>query len=267
METVFDIAILFAQILCLQGKIFLPAPILNGLAGEQNNICPTSESLATARENLKNSASSALSVLVLKPECGDGLWSQVVSLDMTDSSQQCPSPWVEYSNPVRSCSRPSNAGATCRLVSYPVLSRSYQRVCGRIRAYSVRTPDGFANFSGRSLENYVDGVSLAYSAERKHIWAFAAGAHCPCNTGTNYPQPSFVPSDQFFCNSRVSNVALWDGDCTQTQSPECCQLNSPPWFSVQLPDATTDAIDVRLCGDQAPADEDVNIQQIEIYVQ
>ena len=67
METVFAVTVVFAQILCLQGEIFLPVPMLNR---EQDSICPTSESLATAKEETKNSVRDALSLLVFKPECG-----------------------------------------------------------------------------------------------------------------------------------------------------------------------------------------------------
>ena len=43
--------------------------------------------------------------------------------------------------------------------------------------------------------------------------------------------------------------------------------NSPPWFSVQLPAQTTDAIEVRICCDQSTDDEDVPVELIETYVQ
>ena len=41
---------------------------------------------------------------------------------------------------------------------------------------------------------------------------------------------------------------------------------SPPWFSVELPNPTTDDIEVRLCVPQ-PTYDDVAIQLLELYVQ
>ena len=42
------------------------------------------------------------------------------------------------------------------------------------------------------------------------------------------------------------NDILWDGqNCTSTST--CCQLNNPPWFTKNLPNATTDDIELRLC--------------------
>ena len=40
-----------------------------------------------------------------------------------------------------------------------------------------------------------------------------------------------------------------------------------PWFSVELSTHTTDRIEVRICGDEGTNNEDVPIEQLEIYVQ
>ena len=58
---------------------------------------------------------------------------------------------------------------------------------------------------------------------------------------------------------------LWDGqNCTSTSA--CCRLNNPPWFTKQLPAATTDDFELRLCTDFSPAHNDVPIELIELYV-
>ena len=57
---------------------------------------------------------------------------------------------------------------------------------------------------------------------------------------------------------------LWDGqNCTSSST--CCSFNNPPYFTKQLPNPTTDDLEVRLClyggsGDDAP------IEFIELYV-
>ena len=79
---------------------------------------------------------------------------------------------------------------------------------------------------------------------------------CPCAGGT--AAPSYVGND-YFCESGNSlgeaaavlyaSDPFWDGEgCA---SPPCCDLTSPPgvtasWFCKQLPQATTDDIEVRI---------------------
>ena len=59
---------------------------------------------------------------------------------------------------------------------------------------------------------------------------------------------------------------LWNGHGCYDQS-SCCSFNNPPWFCKQLPQPTTDDIQLRLCGDEeAFVNEDSPIQQIEIYI-
>ena len=144
-------------------------------------------------------------------------------------------------------------------------------MCGRIRGYQF-------------------GVTIAfyYSFEgsRQHIWTFAAGLSevttrypndsCPCDAASYSAVPSFVGND-YFCESGLhsewnfvlalySNDVLWDGqDCTATST--CCQFNNPPWFTKNLPNATTDDIELRICTEDSPVITDVPIELIELYVQ
>ena len=61
-----------------------------------------------------------------------------------------------------------------------------------------------------------------------------------------------------------SSDALWDGE--QCEGECCSNGRSPPWFSVELPNPTTDDIEVRICIPQANYD-DVVIELLEIYIQ
>ena len=83
--------------------------------------------------------------------------------------------------------------------------------------------------------------------------------------GNNYFCESGNPTDSFDDNHFFSNDPLWDGQ--QCEGTCCTGTNSPPWFSVQLPAPTTDAIKVSICCDQDTNDEDVPVKLIEIYVQ
>jgi len=49
--------------------------------------------------------------------------------------------------------------------------------------------------------------------------------------------------------------------------PVSVPFNSPPWFCRQLPQATTDDIEVRICGDEfITSNEDTTVKVIEIYI-
>ena len=102
---------------------------------------------------------------------------------------------------------------------------------------------------------------------------------CPCVNPDNIATvPSYV-ADKYFCESGVpypdsytltretlyTDDPLWDGDGCGPDS-DCCSFNSPPSFTVELPSATTDDIEVRNCANQATTDEDVGIELIEFYI-
>ena len=145
-------------------------------------------------------------------------------------------------------------------------------------------------FSNPNIDmSYVDGVSLTHgSSSRQHIWTFASAINedelntdskCPCtNTAISNmvpPRPSFVGYD-YFCDTAViigfngssfySDDPLWDGAGCGPQST-CCSFNSPPWFYKQLPQITTDNIEMRVCRDQERANEDIAVEIVELYVQ
>ena len=225
--------------------------------------CPSSDTLVSARSNLK----ADIHQLFLDSPCGGIGWAPVVSLDLGDPAQTCPSPWIESATPERSCVAPNNAN-NCQGLSFPVSGLTYNRVCGRAVGYGVNTPDAFADFNNHNDINlpYLDGVSVTYGSPRQHIWSFAAGFpfQCPCdsNYNGNHPSPAFV-GDNYFCDGNY-NGALWDGlDCTTT----CCTSNPPNLFNVTLPAPSSDPIEVRICTDQSEADENVHIRFLEFFVQ
>ena len=144
-------------------------------------------------------------------------------------------------------------------------------MCGKIKAYQFGVPDAFyAYFLDNTLtidDAYVSGLSVTHSNPRQHIWTFANGLAeiyafvevCPCDTNLSLPVPTFVGED-YFCESGVNeqydgnshygvfhlNDALWDGqDCISSST--CCTRNSPPYFTRQLPQATSDDIEARIC--------------------
>ena len=157
----------------------------------------------------------------------------------------------------------------------------YSRVCGRIIAYQLGTPEGFSRDQNqRSLDNaYVDGISITFSHPRNHIWTFAAARsqnRCPCIESGN-PAPPFV-NGSYFCEVGVFDAGinftdsnpLWDGQGCAGSST-CCEFNNPPWFCQQLPQPTTEDIEIRIMGYVVGRfsleEEDTPVQLIEIFVQ
>ena len=221
--------------------------------------------------------------------CGNitGGWMRVGELDMTNSSTQCPSGFRQRTDSnIHTCVRNSNSRG-CSSVTLYTSNIHYSRVCGKIKAYQFGSPDAFSTHTNNIDSYYVDGVSLTHGSPRQHIWTFVA-AHgenttyvvfkCPCtniNTANRAaPPPAFVGND-YFCDTGSNNTArgifysddpLWDGaGCGPLNT--CCSLNNPPWFYRQLPQPTTDDIEMRVCRDEAKSNEDIAIEMFDIYIQ
>jgi len=206
-----------------------------------------------------------------------GGFTRVANLNMSNPSEQCPGELVlqTYSSePRRLCGRGSS-GAGCLSAVYNTYGISYSHVCGRVIGYQYASPDGFPG--ELSIEGpYVDGVSLTHGepGTRVHIWSLAA-FWPPVATSNNPCQsaPTFV-GNNYFCDSGsqtnnwnsilYASDPLWDG-----QGPD--ELISPsgvtaPWFCRQLPQTTTDDIEVRICGNSDTTDEDTPVEIIELYI-
>ena len=69
--------------------------------------------------------------------CGSGGgWTRLAYLDMTDSTENCPSGFKLYqSGGVRACGRPTSSGGSCVSVQFPSNGISYSQVCGRVVGY------------------------------------------------------------------------------------------------------------------------------------
>jgi hypothetical protein len=173
---------------------------------------------------------------------------------------------------------------------------TYNRVCGRITAYQIGTPDAFY----QSITNdgvlspdidrpYIDGISITHGStgSRQHIWTFVTAfgegpirhvTHtCGCNDpGIVWPYTTagtFI-GDDYFCESGVKDAsaqhgvfypshAIWDG--TGCNFGTCCEFSNPPWFCKALPQPTTDDLEVRICHDESL--EGSPIELMELYVQ
>ena len=78
-----------------------------------------------------------------------------------------------------------------------------------------------------------------------------------CDTGS--------PDDGSQFNTFYGDDPLWDG--AGCESPNtCCSFNTPPWFYRQLPQTTTDNIEMRVCTNENRNDEDIAIEMVDIFV-
>ena len=221
----------------------------------------------------------------------DSYWTRMAYLNMTDSSQTCPSAWATVNTPVRACGRQLSNHGSCNSVFYSSNRLSYTQVCGRINGYQFGSPNAFWSYVTRniSLDSwYVDGVSLTHGppGSRTHVWTFVNAWYetdidlnriCTCMLSNYSEQPFTVPSfvgNNYFCatgsrgnpgSTVLHNNPLWDGvGCTGSNT--CCQFNQPPWFCRTLPTATSDDLEVRICADQETSNENTYISNIELYV-
>ena len=216
---------------------------------------------------------------------------RLASIDINDTSSNCPSGLRTITSPRRMCSR-NNSDSDYSLV-FPVQGVHYSQVCGKIIGYQQGSPDAFSphNHHGqRTIDSgYADGVSLTYGRNpRKHIWTFVAALHeyynigrlnaCPSSDTRISPPPAvpnFVGHD-YFCDTGSENRfqytlfygddPLWDGaGCGPYNT--CCSWNSPPWFLKNISPPTSDDIEMRLLVDESQSNENIYIESLEVYVQ
>ena len=282
--------------LSLLNAVNIIDPIVSAEKTSQGT-CPSIEVRDASRQNITNVVKALVSAYICESDtrcrylgsnCGPGEWRQVAYLNMSDPTQQCPSAWREYNTGgVRACGRPVTIVGSCAQVQYPSNNSQYSRVCGRAIGYQYGTTDAFGNVAlGRTIDSYyVYGVSFTHGSPRTHIWTLAAGLteresishaqyNCPCAHQTMQVPPLFVGND-YYCESGnptgtyithhlYSEDPLWDGG--QCEGECCSNGKSPPWFSVELTNPTTDDIEVRICCPQGTFD-DVAIQLMELYIQ
>ena len=198
---------------------------------------------------------------------------------MTDPNQTCPAGFkLNTYRSRRLCGRKTGS---CASIAVPVKGQRYTEVRGRVIGYQYASTDAFLS-GGTNIDGvYVDGVSITHGkSPRKHVWTLGCGlisyansaSSCP-GTGYGKPQPAFV-ANNYFCTSgnfaasgwvaKLYDVPLWS-----TITGNCGHCNSRyevPYFCTQLPQATTEDLEVRVCANQGVADEDIQVEAIELFI-
>lgn len=227
--------------------------------------------------------------------CGGitGGWMQVANINMNDTSHTCPPGLTENNTQtVRSCTVSYLNTPGCSSAAINTFGTEYSLVCGKLIGYQFGKAISFYPYFANSYSidsYYVDGVSLTHgTSPRQHIWTFAVAldeegdynGQCPCINTRNTRSPR-IPSwvgDDYFCDTGATWQAtagtfyrddpLWDGEgCGEYNT--CCSFNTPPWFSKQLSNATTDNIELRICIYNYISQyyHEVLLETIELYVQ
>ena len=188
--------------------------------------------------------------------CGGvtGGWMRVAHLNMSNSSEQCPSGLTQrHFDNLRTCVRPEELGG-CNSINISSII-PYSKVCGSVIAYQYGALDAYRGYynaihlRGETLtleDHFVDGVVLTHGNPRQHIWTFIAArdelvshnwSGCPClRPGFANPPPPFI-GNNYFCatgserhfrtDTFYGDDPLWDGDGCSPRNT-CCSFNTPP---------------------------------------
>ena len=274
--------ILYLVATVLQGQGQLPIKTPPVTTTSTTDECPSDDSRQASLDrlqNIKNKIIYQISGSLLQTlHCGPGEWRRMFYLNASTSDQLCPGQWNLVTSPVRGC---AGASYSCHSAFSDNINTEYIKVCGRMIGEGVSSLDGcYRHISGQTTTegNYLDGVSVTHGApgSRTHIWSFGAGhpaggglvARCPCDSSNHgdAPLPPAEVGDNYFCDRADGFDPLWTRESCTNDNP-CCSFHNPPYFSVQLPAATTDRIELRICTDQDQRDEAVLVLFAEVYVQ
>ncbi len=213
-----------------------------------------------------------------------GGWMRVAHLNMADPTHHCPTGFRKIETPLRTCGRP---GRGCYATTYSVDGISYSRVCGKIKAYDTAVLARYFRFILlQPCTNYWWRIrwwsqvnSWSKSSQTHYLfWTFANAVH-----RTPVQRPTLLTLGLYHLllatttsvilvavtilqtSSTARTHYIWDGaGCGGTST--CCQFNNPPWFCKQLPQPTTDDIELRLCAvGLYTNDEDIAIRQVDIF--
>ena len=274
----------FVLTLCIDISMLQPmamiTPVVKMPLNSSGSECPSIEERQATRQLLQTAAREIIQTSYGRQisECGPGYWRRAFYVNASQSDQSCPGDWSVLNSPVRGC---AGTHSSCRSAFSGGINNAYSKVCGRIIGEGVSSPDGFIRFQQdqNTIEgNYLDGVSITHGASgsRTHIWSLGAGhsarngwvARCPCDNSdrSEAPLPPAEVGDNYFCDRADELDRLWTGESCANDNP-CCSFHNPPYFSVQLPAATTDSIELRICSDQHQGDETILVLFAAIYVQ
>ena len=221
-------------------------------------------------------------------------WRRIAYFDTTQG-HSCPTGLRTVTNTTTNqtaCGRTSTS-AGCASFKFHIFM-SYTNICGRVRGYQENTPEGFHHhtLTNKRIDGpYATGILFTQGSPRKHIWSYVVGGSenqeyfpsfnmlflCPCARSTPHINSSDVPDfvgNHYYCESGHNGTSyhlggviwedpLWDGQGCHNPGNQCC--NRYGWFHRQV-QASSEYIELRICSDREYTNEDVPIDQFEIWV-
>ena len=256
-----------------------------------NSLCPLPTSCQEINNQQPNSPSGVYLLAIsnnmttyvychMEKLCNSTVWRRIAYLDMRNDNENCPSGFEQYSssNGVRACGRPTTIGPSCVGTIFPSNSIGYTEVCGKVIGYQVGWTDGSHVSQGN------DRVLLTYGNNHELIWQFLAGtcknsifSNCPCGVAGDDRHFAVSVGPDYYCESGVSvcppisgtfysNERLWDGRNCGSEENACCERPGIPWFHKSLRSSIADDMEMSVCLSQSTSDEDIAVEQYEIYV-
>ena len=198
-------------------------------------------------------------------------WRRIAYLDMSSShTSSCPEGFVSGNDP-SACVRGSSSPGCSSVIYHNHNLTTYSKVIGHVYAIPYHSLDGFAKFGDDRPDfptldqNYVDGVSITHGTPRQHIWTVTFSAnHIALNCSTCFRnKPSFV-SNHYSCEELLL-VNCSNDQCRNAGQRQC--VANEEFFYRDLPHATSDDLEVRVCRDETRGNEDISISLLEVYVQ
>ena len=203
---------------------------------------------------------------------GNGGWTRVAFVNMSETGSSCPPGLVQYDNIFNTSLCWIYNGTYyhgCNSTLFSTNGLNYTKVCGRVRGYQYGYPFAFYCYIYNNTcfdpEINTYGVTLTYSNNpHKHIWTYAGGwneatkdsSTCPCNNGSQYMNYIFVGND-YYCESGsydyddwvlFPNDPLWDGRDCPGREATCCISPKMPWFVKTLNETVAYDIELSTCG-------------------
>ena len=225
-------------------------------------------------------------------ECGGhkGGWTTIVKLDIS-KGDACPSGWTRITTPgdlPKVVCRSGNDASGCYSAIFTTYNITFNKICGQAKGYQKGGTEAFYStmHDTKSIDDhYVTGLSITLGNPRKHVWTYAVGLsddnnypafNCPCAATPGLDPPAFV-GDHYYCesgntgtysaNEYYTSDMLWDGYGCHHANNNCCTNPDMPWFFQQFSRSMQDYLEARICHIDSFSNDDILVENIEMYIQ
>ena len=166
--------------------------------------------------------------------------------------------------------------AGCASAQFYMKEVNYQHICGQAKGYQKGGVYAFQVKMQFIDDAYINGISITVGSPRKHVWTYAAGLSdgnsinvciingCCAQIGMLWFYRKllvgFRELDCYYINN-----PLWDGAGCGTDNGCCAQIGML-WFYRKLLVSIAEDFEVRICKENIHQDEDIAVEQIELFI-